>query len=418
MRYPTKQEMIAIIIAAIPCAMAIIPWDFGGQMYPARALMRSQSLPVIILESVVIMLLTGELMRSRGYFVTIGISVKYCIAALILVSTFTSLFVAVVPSLSVLGLYIWFIHILFGYAIYLYFMGTGYSQKLIWSAIGLGVLVYSGILYYYIVYNIGNDLDWIGLLPGMPHLRQLGYLSVVGFAASTAFVGQSRHQPSFWFGLAIASISFALAIWSGNRGSLIAIFAALCVAAWYKKELRTMQFGAWFLASLILGVALASMLVIPDESYGIDRIIASIYENYDSANKISSGRGEMWAGTINKILERPIFGYGEKQFQFVVPEALGGFRQPHNSILQYLLQWGIVGAGIFFFLIFQIILHLYKKTNRFVDIGQPEFLIIFSILIYSLYDGALYAPYSIAMLIFAIASALAATTQPAPAADK
>ena len=118
------------------------------------------------------------------------------------------------------------------------------------------------------------------------------------------------------------------------------------------------------------------------------------------------------------ILERPLFGYGEKQFQFVVPEALGGYKQPHNAPLQYLLSWGIIGGGIFFFLLFRLIGNLYQKSDRFSAAGLPEILTIVALLFYSLYDGALYAPYSLAMLIFAFASAFASVSQPAPAADR
>ncbi|WP_417819034.1 O-antigen ligase family protein [Tritonibacter scottomollicae] len=401
----------------MPVAMVVIPWDFGAVITIYRAFMRGLSLPIMILEMLVAILAIQQIAHPAQKLRNLTLKYKLGIVSLVLIALYTSIFVAIEPYLSIISLYMWIIHILFGFGVFLIFMEVNaIDRRMVWKTILLGLFTYIVILIFVVVQNLDNvNFDWIGGLPGMPNVRQLGYLSVVGFAASTAFIDQPHRSSVYILGFFTASISLALAIWSGTRGSLIAVFAALSLSALFKKELRTSHFGGWLMASLIVGIAIAWALAIPHEAFGFGRIIGSIHENYDTVNKLSSGRGEMWAGTINKILERPIFGYGERQFQFIVPEAQGGFKQPHNFILQYLLQWGFVGAGIFFYLIFQSILHLYRKTNRFFDIGQPELLIISSILFYSLYDGALFAPYSIAMLIFAFAFALAAPTQPAPA---
>ena len=62
-------------------------------------------------------------------------------------------------------------------------------------------------------------------------------------------------------------------------------------------------------------------------------------------NHYSSGRLQMWLYTLEKISEKPWFGHGPQAFDLF--DDVYTAAHPHNGILQFLLEWGVIGAAAF-----------------------------------------------------------------------
>jgi O-antigen ligase len=117
----------------------------------------------------------------------------------------------------------------------------------------------------------------------------------------------------------------------------------------------------------------------------------------------SSGRVKMWLGTIQSIFDHPIFGIGESQFRVLVPASGWAYNHPHNIVLQVALQWGLVGAACYFPIGAIILVHFQRTARRMGTAALPAYLTVMSLLVYSMYEGTLYHPYPIAMMLVGIA---------------
>ena len=127
----------------------------------------------------------------------------------------------------------------------------------------------------------------------------------------------------------------------------------------------------------------------------------------------TSGRLSMWARTIAAVLKRPLFGYGEGQFPWAVEQTTGVFAQPHNIVLQLLLQWGIIGT----FIALALATLLGSRINRALRHATPEdvpaFLIAATLLTMSLYDATLFHSYPTMMFVMSVAVILGSAEPPA-----
>jgi O-antigen ligase len=282
-------------------------------------------------------------------------------------------------------------------------------------------LAYLSILILYIsTIENPDQYNWAGLIPGIPNIRSLGFFSVAGFAAGAAISFRSSRKFHFPLGLFFASIAVGLAVWSATRGALFAILAVVLFLFVQRSEYRNLRFVSWVAGVVAIGVLLSTVSYKPNDQFGLNRLFASIdIEKKDGAlDRLSAGRVQIWKETVPEIVKRPLFGFGERQFRKIGPERARGLNQPHNIFLQIAFQWGIVGALLFFLLLARLGLQVWRKTKRGKNMGIGEQMLVISILVYSLYDAALFYPYPIMMFTLAVALALAAPTQPAPAADR
>lgn len=137
------------------------------------------------------------------------------------------------------------------------------------------------------------------------------------------------------------------------------------------------------------------MTALQDPSCGSFDIFArSAKMGMNSIETFSSGRTEIWKATLELIGQRPWFGHGEISLKEVIGLWV---REAHNSILQSLLAWGIVGALCFWSLIGMASWKILRLTIARPLDHIPYALSIVCVLMYSMIDGTLYFSYSILM---------------------
>ena len=419
-RHVSKAGIVAIIVAMIPPAMAILPWDFGEDMTPLRAILRGMALPVVICEIIAITFAVSAGFKPYRYLNSVDRIYKTGLLLLTVIALYTSVFVATSPELALMGFNIWAVHLLFGFSIYALAREGKLSDDIhLWSTVGCGILIYSIILAFFVsTVENPDSFPWSGLLPGNTNVRQLGFIAAIGFAAGVVSCTCSLRNWVFWLGFIFSTTGMSIALWSGNRGVLVALTAGLFAAIIVKPELRTIRFSMWLIGVITAGVLVSVIAYKPNELFGLERIWSSFFREVNTINSVSSGRIIMWEKTAEAIADHPYFGHGENQFQLAAGPTGGGYKQPHNAILQYGYQWGILGGALFFAMVGGLVRRIIRYKNWGQEISSSSIIIIVSTLIYALYDGALYSPYPVAMLVFAIAITLGSFSQPAPAGDR
>lgn len=198
--------------------------------------------------------------------------------------------------------------------------------------------------------------------------------------------------------------------WSGGRGGALALLVLFVLLALFRHELRSSLFrvAAALLAGCIIAFILhkGAILYAP----GLDRSASfDVSQGFDS---VSSGRLGIWKGSLTYWVESwstLLFGRGPDAFvnfginRVVYPD--GYLVQPHNMVVQWLLDFGLLGLLLSVAVLARALRPSAQSPHqKSVSQQHPAAaLLILVYLVFSLSDGLLHhaAPLSVFMLILA-----------------
>ncbi|MGR5245701.1 O-antigen ligase family protein [Vibrio sp. PNB23_22_6] len=234
------------------------------------------------------------------------------------------------------------------------------------------------------------------------NIRYLGYIAMLGCLYCAIKMLQCRimSKKHLWISI-VFSINFSLLIWLGGRGAIVAFIFSFLVSLIVINQNSLDKYK--HLTAILALIALSYLISIPLSVFpwnGPNRFMFLSQVHDASINQVSSGRIALWLESISLIIQKPLFGYGPEAHVF---ETKIGFLQPHNFLLQSLLEFGLLGTA-------PILLMLYYITksaiiNALIDSTANNLYacgLIIAIISHSFYDGTLYhAP---PLLIMCIAS--------------
>ncbi|MEO7702063.1 MAG: O-antigen ligase family protein [Opitutus sp.] len=181
-----------------------------------------------------------------------------------------------------------------------------------------------------------------GVFPFYGHWRIFGLHMMVGAMCGLGLLLETKRSRAeqMLTGLATAVTAGGL-LWSGGRAPLAGAFAGLTLWFW---RLPSVKRGRFVLVTLsLLGVGLGlSVLQWSPESYlgwwtAVDRTVAAT-----SVNELTSTRADFWRASWIHFQQHPWLGYGADAYRYLTPKMDGD--QPHNWLLQLLLDFGVVGG--------------------------------------------------------------------------
>lgn len=173
------------------------------------------------------------------------------------------------------------------------------------------------------------------------HVRHFGYLGFLAAVAASALMVVGR-------GAAVVSVILALAavfgiVLTGSRGALLSwiSFLVFCGFLLPASRRKIAAHGAFVLCAacvLVWILDVTGALVSPN-------IFQRVRQVMEGQNVVDSGRIEIWLAVTREIAARPLFGFGTEAYQ------LSGccdrsVVQPHNFLLQLLMQFGLVGGAL------------------------------------------------------------------------
>lgn len=258
------------------------------------------------------------------------------------------------------------------------------------------------IFFILFVLFFANAEDVPQLKPSPPlyrHLRHLNYEIFFGAVIALLHLpSKNRHHES----LAILFICALLTIWSGARGAAIAITISFIIIL-----LRTPRKEAIKTTFILTGFVLISLLLVLSSDY--DAILKDTLgiTAGDTINRISSGRLGIWSESVDTLIKQGpvaiLTGLGPDAFS-----RWGLFKsivQPHNALVQVVMEFGLIGLAIFCFAIGRVskqALYLIRHSKDNLQIALSAAFI--GGLAYSLVDGIFYHAYPLAMMIFLAAA--------------
>ncbi|MGX7953478.1 O-antigen ligase family protein [Tsuneonella sp. HG249] len=262
--------------------------------------------------------------------------------------TYASFFAAPHSEAAQIFLVIFLCHGLFALALddRLGVYPSKYNTILLLS-LGWGALLYC-ILTYLLLLLVreAGDFDWLHLGIGVSNVRQLAFygLTSAAIGAGLGTLPATLQRRKKVRNFAFVAAGSGMCIWSGGRAAVGALVLSFCFAIFMAKPTERARVARGILSALLAGIAV-SLIWLPHEAYGLPRLLNAAQSAKDGFNGFASNRIVMWQETLAAFADRPLLGYGMGQFKFIVPSAVRTFTHPHNSVLQFLFQWGLVGTA-------------------------------------------------------------------------
>lgn len=380
---PNAGKLVAWLFGFAAVLLFALTWS--EDMTGLQEMARGYALPVVGIELLIIFISFREgirLSRPRP--------LEFALLAALALLVWTTALTADSPATSLLRTGIWTVHFFFGLAIVnLCRLGLfDYEEHV--RAILCGFLVFFVMLFVFVATTDQSAEERVFGLPAFSHVRWFGYYAAGVIALSVPGLIRGNR-----FALFAASMAFAMAFWTGTRGTVAAATVGFAAYVLLFREVRSLRAWLLFAACGLAGLVIA---------FGLD-VLAPIGDfGPDSMRRYGdSGRVEVWRATIDLIQARPWFGHGDGQFSLLVGESLT-IAQPHNIVLQVLHAWGIVGALLCLALAIRI-------APSFLQSGPPHnagFLCGALVLgAYSFIDGALFYNQSLALFALCCAAAIA-----------
>jgi len=226
-----------------------------------------------------------------------------------------------------------------------------------WGCMGMMV-----ILIYWVLGMPNLGPSWSSKWEPIPSLTGIILALEVGFGA-LAFTGISMTRRGWrWLllRLVVLGTAIAISVRVGQRGPFV--FLVVAVLAPY-----ILQVGSRLRQGLLVGATTLVLLVVvateTSESYSSDRATAAKSYSADS----NQNRLDLIKQSLRVFRQRPILGWGGS----LTGQTLGSerFYYTHVSLLDPLVETGIVGALLYWGLYFLVLRILLRKRNMAIAGG-------------------------------------------------
>ncbi len=229
--------------------------------------------------------------------------------------------------------------------IHIFSSSSSFDTKRYFGIMMTGVFLY--VAYIILIIAMIPDYAafyWLGGLPSATNVRHIGnYVAILSIAA----IGLSlfAKNPNQWHILAVIFLTTAFLAWTGSRAAFVGLIVALPTAIYVvRHHISAARIGI-LAATLIVAVLATVPLPTPNPSYGIMRMINA--SDMRQSSDISSSRTIVWQHTIEEIAQAPLAGHGAGRFLGNMDAKYRyDLDNPHNFVLQFGYDWGIVGLAV------------------------------------------------------------------------
>jgi O-antigen ligase len=236
------------------------------------------------------------------------------------------------------------------------------------------------------------------------HIRHFGYLGFLAACGGTGVILLSERPYWRWIGFSLGVLAVYGLIQFGSRGAFLSwlVFAALLFAIVPAKR--------HFALSCVVTVSLASLAVqyvdtshpFPNKQQQSVFTRQSVGWDHLESTRV---RIDLWQASLLQIIKRPVLGHGPDGYVLsrCCPK---GTVQPHNSLIQFMFEFGILGTGIALAALGVFLWRPLKLLRISLARAQPDITLGIlvslpaSLLVFSMVDGLLY--HAVPLLNFSI----------------
>lgn len=298
------------------------------------------------------------------------------------------------------------IHFIFAYTAWALLSSENKQEKMSWMLVFTFVwLIYYIFSFRYIQQDPIN-YDWVNFTPFFNNIRHLGFIQAAVFPLLflPLLIGL-RYSTILTSGL--LTIFWCSLFWASSRGTFLTSIILTCLIAWqFKDNMRTYIFVNF--AGILLGLTVALLMPTASPSTDPFRLLFLNISGmtFHDINAISSNRVEIWReaiGNLNGI--NILLGLGANGFEFITPKTLSDAIQPHSSIVQIIMEFGLTGFILLTLSAAYFLKNICNSKDKHSPSNRLAQMSLISILIASLFDGHLY--YNFSLCYIALLAAIA-----------
>lgn len=338
-------KRVIVIVAMMPLVQTICTWDNDGLFTAFGQYVRQYSIPTVALEILVLLICTSAGWQPGKRLAELPRVTKLLILATIAAVMISSLAMSSHWVTSVHFAVRYVIHISVFFALVHILSQTQKYENAafcIW-AMFYGALAYVAALSAFAIFAPKpENFIWWQRMPSATNIRQIGNVVALLALAPVALLMFERHLQKAllaWAGL-ICLLTFIM--WTGSRGALLSICLGIGFAGWLYRATITAPRTVLLVSAALIAIAISICLPSPDPNFGLIRMAESV-----TASDVSSGRVQVWQNTFDAIRQAPFFGHGAGMYRQNMADINGfPFNHPHNFILQFVYDWGVVGGGL------------------------------------------------------------------------
>lgn len=391
------------VIALTPLIHTIMTWDSDGLLSSRAFAMRHFSVPVMLLEIGMIFLAITKGFELKTASSNWPRGLKILVTIWFAFAMFSCFLHTGDAGLSLFITFRYMLHgLVLAAVVFVVSMKRSFDIYVYLKILTIGAIAYLLALVVFIALIAEPDsFAWVLRLPSATNVRQIGNnLSLLAIAPIVLILARDTSNRLAY--IVTVSLIVAFVTWTGTRGGLFGLTVGIMVAILATKEFTTIRNVGLLLASSILGLLISFPLFKPDPQFGLFRIVSSI-----SSEDASSGRIDIWGYTINEIAKRPFLGFGSGRYRDNMRELYDfDFNHPHNVVLQYVYDWGIIGGGAGLLILSWLGIRLFSTNDngssvRFVSIAGFT-----ATLAISMIEGTLFHPLPIFICIALVSPAL------------
>lgn len=305
--------------------------------YPGNTLQHNNMATVLLIVGATVLVLSARSTRWAGTFSPDVRALSLALITAAAVSTYLA------PELRIAldRLMLYCACGIFGIALYALIGGDG-RRTVTPLLFGLS-LVHTYILILFLFSIFGPPMEFVAgrqsIVPYFSNPRHFNYFGFVTACCGISLAALSPRLPIF--GLTFASTALMGIILLGSRGALLAwlVFAALMMVCLGKARLVALLCAG---ASVL---AIGMTLVVDRTAPNTHHLTASLLKRADQSSSIlmTSDRTSIWKNAGKSIIQRPWFGYGPEAYR-TSRCCDRAFVHPHNAVLQFALEFGVVGV--------------------------------------------------------------------------
>lgn len=393
-------QIAAVIVSFLPLIFTLATWDNVGRQAGIQFAIRHLSIPVIIGEIIIIMLAVYKGFEIRLLFADVSKVTKALLVAWAFFAILSLSRSETQLQLSIFTTVRYMIHALFFVAlISIYQQSQKFDSNKCLALFALGGITYVGALTLFAIMVPDKEtFPWVLRMPTGTNIRQIGYYVAITGVAPLALLLFAKHRIFF------AAISFMATVmfvsWTGSRGALLGLMIGSIAALLLARHKPSIKRVCLAFAFFVTGIGSSILLPTPGPEFGLIRMMES-----GKAEDKTSGRMQIWSDSIQEIIDRPLVGHGSGTFNRNMKAKYDiDFNHPHQFVLQYAYDWGVIGASAALLLLAKLLWSIWRIARARNDASgfaaMGSFLVIVSV---ALIDGALFYPLSIVAALAMIA---------------
>lgn len=297
------------------------------------------------------------------------------------------------------------IYFLFFIATFIHLNKYQLNFKYLKKVITLSALLFVLITYTKYFFEVNSEI--YNLLSFFSTIRSPGYVLTSLISLFIGFILIKNSKNLNFTDITILSTLISLVYFFGGRGNLISIIIACIISIVYQKIIKENinVLTSTYLTSFVLGLIILEIFKLLYSLNSDITVPSHTLLRYNFLDRI-----EVWVASLNLLKENVFFGQGPNILILLQANGLleiGNWSKsnmmishPHNFLIQFLIEWGLIGTLLILFLMTKNILKgiiiLIKKQNKYLIIPVLN---VLALTAHGLVDGTYIHPVTVTFLL-------------------